>query len=158
MVKERICATCEVNMIDVECDLYDDEDVMEEHMFYEKCTQDEAECVYVELFLSRGTVNAVMDTGAKLFWVDNKWFVENGGLLVKCESPGTSGVDGRLVAIAVGGIMPILELWGCKFYDVPVRVMEYLPSSILIGADFGLKHGFHLDMANFCGAVTVSVV
>jgi transposase InsO family protein len=158
MVKERICASCEVNMIDAECDLYDDEDVMDEHVFDEKCNQEEAECVYVELTLSRGTVNAVMDTGAKSFWVDKKWFMENGGLLVNCESPGASGVDGRGVAIAGEGLMPSFELWGCKFDDVPVRVMEYLPSSILIGVDFWLKHGLHLDMANLCGTVTVSGV
>jgi hypothetical protein len=114
-----------------------------------------AESVYVEIRFPHGVVEAVMDTGAKSFWVDKQWFLENGGRPDDSNGPVAIGADGKSLDVVGNGILPRFEMWGCKFDNIEVRVMDHLPSTILVGVTFWLKHDLKLDLGNMCGTIRV---
>jgi hypothetical protein len=61
-----------------------------------------------------------------------------------------NAAEGRALPVLGSGRI-LLGLWG-RTYDVPVRVMRTLPTGILIGRRFLIKHGVDLDFASLRGS------
>jgi hypothetical protein len=89
--QERVCACNEADRAE-NCDEYAlDQD--EEH---DEGDSKAPESKFVEMNFLRGVVRAVMDTGAKSFWVDMEWFIEIGGTMRMCSGSGATGADGNI--------------------------------------------------------------
>jgi hypothetical protein len=49
-------------------------------------------------------------------------------------------------------------VWGCEFDGLEVRVMDHLPSKILVGVQFWMKYGLQLDLSKQCARIIVDGV
>jgi hypothetical protein len=90
------------------------------------------ECMFVELNFLHGVEQAVMDTGAKSFWVDKAWFLGVGGTMKEFYGPGATGADGRSLPVFGSGVLPWFKVWGCEFDGLEVRVIDHLPRGVRI--------------------------
>jgi hypothetical protein len=57
--------------------------------------------------------------------------------------------------VAGKGFLRIFTLWGHNFVEQSVRVMENLPSKVLIGSEFWRKHALKFDLQHLCGDIAV---
>ena len=96
---------------------------------------------------------AVCDTGAFSLWVDNAFCRQFGGIL-HADAHGAAAVDGSELAVSGTGHLSF-TLWGCHFDKYHVRVMENLPSVILIGRQFWMKNKAVLDLQSMRGTMLV---
>lgn len=78
----------------------------------------------------------VIDTGTSSLWVDSSWFHSAGGKVFEAESVALAAY-GRPTNTIENRISNF-EMWGCKFNE-PVKVMDYLPSTMFIGRRFRRK-------------------
>jgi hypothetical protein len=101
--------------------------------------------VSVTICLPEGKTSAVIDTGAQSFWVDKAWFLAQGGTIHDDEGS-AEGADGGRLLVAGKGVLPCFTLWGHRFVEQAVRVMESLPSKVLIGSEFWRKYALKLDL------------
>jgi hypothetical protein len=96
-----------------------------------------------------GSRQAKIDTGAFAIWVSAAVYREMGTVpLARGED--ANAADGRALPVLGSGRI-LMGLWGQTF-DVPVRVMRTLPTGILIGRRFLIKHGVDLDFASLRGS------
>jgi hypothetical protein len=152
-IQEQVCACCEADRAE-NCDEYalDQDEVHDEGDFKGP------ESMFAEMNFLHGVVRAVMDSGAKSFWVDKAWFLEIGGTMKMCSGCGATGADGRSLPVAGNGVLPQFELWGCVFDGVKLRVIDRLPSKLLVGVEFWLECGLQLDLSNLCARIRVDGV
>jgi hypothetical protein len=116
------------------------------------------ESVFIEMNFLHGVERGVIDTGAKSFWVDKTWFLGVGGTMMKFCGPGATGADGRSLPVLGTGVLPCFELWGCEFEGLEVRVMDHLPSKILVGVKFWMEYGLQLDLSKLSARIRVDGV
>ena len=95
--------------------------------------------------------DAVCDTGAFSLWVDDAFYRQFGGIL-HADAHGAAMVDGSELAVSGTGYLSF-TLWGCHFEKYHVRVMENLPSGILIGRQFWMKNKAVLDLQSMRGTM-----
>jgi hypothetical protein len=108
----------------------------------------------VTIFLPTGRTSAVIDTGAQSFWVDKEWFLSQGGT-IEDDKIFAEGADGGRLSVAGKGVLPWFTLWGHRGFEQAVRVMENLPSKVLIGSEFWRKYALKLDLQRLCGEIDV---
>jgi len=129
---------------------------------HERISEDEVDMedreIAVPVYVKAGTreeeCEAVVDTGAFSIWMDERFFKSFGGEVI-ADAHGAKDVSDRPIAIAgKGGIT--FTLWGHEFEDYPVRIMKQLPSKMLIGRKFWLKHQLKMDLFNSRGTLLVN--
>jgi transposase InsO family protein len=98
--------------------------------------------------LRQGDVPAKVDSGAYSIWVDAAVYNRNSNYPVD-EGGEAVAADGSTLAVLGNGRMT-MGLWG-RTFDIPVRVMHHLPSQVLIGRRFLIKHHVKLDFGTMQG-------
>jgi hypothetical protein len=98
--------------------------------------------------LRQGDVPAKVDSGAYSIWVDAAVYSRNSNCPVD-EGGEAVSADGSTLSVLGNGRMT-MGFWG-RTFDVPVRVMHHLPSQVLIGRRFLIKHQVPLDFGRMQG-------
>jgi len=104
----------------------------------------ESEEIVVDMLFGEKRQACVMDTGAFSVWVDKKFFTECGGELLPDDS-GAVDVEGSPIDVSGRGYLTF-QLWGRVFKNYPVRVLSSMPSNVLIGRRFWMKHKLQMDL------------
>jgi hypothetical protein len=133
---EIVCACCEESEIENLDELNMGRDLNRD----DDGDSEGPECMFVDLNFLHGVERAVMDTGAKSIWVDKTWFLGVGGTMKKFYGPGATGADGRSLPVSGNDVLPCFKVWECALDGLEVRVMDHLPSKILVGVQFWIKY------------------
>jgi hypothetical protein len=126
---------------------------------------DQASRVTVSVITAAGPLSATVDTRDESIWVGWAEFVERGGTEFEEEDTLAQSADGSPLAVVAKGKLSF-SLWGKFFHKLAVRIMQRLPSSMLLGIrfvigrlrmsmDFETGQGsFVLPQGKFCGNIS----
>jgi hypothetical protein len=79
-IQERVCTCCEADRAE-----NSDEYALDQDGEHDEGDSKGPESMFVEMNFLPVVARAVMDTGAKSFWVDKAWFLEIGGTMKMCS-------------------------------------------------------------------------
>jgi hypothetical protein len=121
----------------------------------EDVEEDEASSrpIFVKVLVKYGARVAVLDTACYSIWVDKKAFGEMGEYEYD-EGGSAWSADGSPLQVAGRGRLDFC-LWGQLFRRFRVRVMEILPSKLIIGRQLMIRNGIDLSLGNGTGKFTV---
>jgi hypothetical protein len=137
--EEEVCAACEEALPDTEAAEEDDDSSRPP--------------VAVKVIVKDGARAAVLDSACYSMWVDKKAFWEMGRY--EYDDGGSAwSADGSPLRVAGRGRLDFC-LWGRLFRRVRVRVMQKLPSKLLIGRQFMIKFQMDLLLGKGQGRFTV---
>lgn len=92
-------------------------------------------------------MNAVIDTAAFSTWIDRTLFESLGGKIRDDRPVKAADVEGKPISVSGEGVVN-LNFWGARFENCLVRVMDNLPSGVIIGNKFLRRIGFSMDLDN----------
>jgi hypothetical protein len=108
--------------------------------------------VMVKVLFKDGARVAVLDSACYSIWVDKNAFWEMRGFEYD-EGGGAWYADGSSLQVAGRGRLDFC-LWGRLFRRLRVRVMQQLPSKLLIGRQFVVKYRMDLLLGDGKGRFT----
>jgi hypothetical protein len=114
----------------------------------EEALDEMPDTVTTSVQLRQGDVPAKVDSGAYSIWVDAAVYSRNSNCPVD-EGGEAVSADGSTLSVLGNGRMT-MGFWA-RTFDVPVRVMHHLPSQVLIGRRFLIKHQVQLDFGRMQG-------
>jgi hypothetical protein len=138
---ERVCAVCDIACLEA------NEETEEE-------PEDALTPVRVKIKVRDGDREALLDSACYSIWVNKREFQEMGGYAYE-EGGSAQAADGQPLNVAGQGKLDFC-LWGRLFRGERVRVMESLPSRILIGRRFMIKNNMDLSLGNGTGKFIAS--
>ena len=117
-------------------------------------TNDGWEELAVSVMIDNRWRSGIIDSAAFSMWLDYNQFREVVQDLQHDESEGARSADGGKLATH-GRATVSFVLWKCKFNNVPVRMMNPLPSGILIGRQFLHRYAFEMNYRTLRGSMRV---
>jgi hypothetical protein len=106
------------------------------------------------IYTRQGRTSAKVDSGAFSIWVDSEVYKHISDVPIESGGEACSADGSDLLVVGSGRIQ--FSLWGRRF-DAKVRIMSHLPSGILIGRRFLMKHAMGIDFGRLTGSFMQNV-
>jgi hypothetical protein len=106
------------------------------------------------IYTRQGRTSAKVDSGAFSIWVDSEVYKHISDVPIESGGEACSANGSDLLVVSSGRIQ--FSLWGRRF-DAKVRIMSNLPSGVLIGRRFLMKHAMVIDFGRLTGSFMQNV-